>query len=241
MSEEESGDELHCFGGEHQDGEYERQHPETAYDSDCEDVPQQRHPHQQEYSPINTKAGQRLFCVAFAGPGGVSSEMHAAYDMQLTIRVDDHRRCLNYDFYEYKPRCRNYKVSALPSNKQVKAYDDVMDLRSRSSNGYNSDESDDEMDDDAFWDRPVEPAEGSPDFDEENKKAFHMKAVLGEFFNSRVLRFRVNLDSVVGARLQTMQLIQGVEGDEDIPSVLILEFDKPSSSSIFKFLLPPEK
>ena len=89
--------------------EYDFRHPGTSYDSDDEEIRGDN----EIFSPINTKAAQKLHGLAFAGGqsevAGHSEAapnhalLRAAYKLQLSVRVDDKRRALNFDCYEDKP------------------------------------------------------------------------------------------------------------------------------------------
>jgi hypothetical protein len=81
--------------------EYERRHPGTNNDSDYEDsaASDRNRTSNGKFSPCNTKAAR---CVSAIGSEGVSCELKSAYDFQLAVRVDDTRKAINFDCYEYK-------------------------------------------------------------------------------------------------------------------------------------------
>lgn len=214
------------------ENEMEFRHPGTSWESDDED---ERHPMAKEYTPITTKAGQYLHTVAFAGPEGTSCEMHGAYPMQITIRVDDKRQCINYDLCEFKKRSVDTD-NDVPTNRELKMYEAVMDFNQSSPrSAWDSDDSSDEGDEyDSFLDKLAEPKEGT-EFSNEVRQGLNIQALAGGFMNSRVFRFRVSLkgDNVVGVRLQTMRAIGTEEGEEDISAVLVFEVSKPPTKMDF--------
>ena len=74
-------------------GEYDFRHPGTSWESDDEE----ERGDNEIFSPISTRAGQELGSILLVGKGGTPAvELKAAYDMQLSVRVDEKRLALCY-------------------------------------------------------------------------------------------------------------------------------------------------
>jgi hypothetical protein len=105
---------------------------------------------------------------------------------------------------------------------------DVDDETKRKDDSGDDDEEEEEEefdvnDEDSILDQEVEPIDGHM-FDEVQRKVLFIRGMAGEFAQPRVFRVRLDLDHVVGARLQTMRVEYGaMEGDRDVPAVFVLE------------------
>ena len=227
-------------GGEME--EYDFRHPGTSYDSDDEDIRGDN----DIFSPINTKAGQKLYALAFARGSQPDDEvatpkhavLRAAYKLQLSVRVDDKRLALNLDCFEYKPPPADPTTdSGLPTLRRVERFDSCTGMggRNRGMFGMDSDASDSDEDDDPSLDEIVQPRDGGS-FDSDTRISLIYRATVGDFFSGRLLRYRVPLVSVVGARLVVPH-----DGDEDdgddadakVDAALVLELDTPPPADAF--------
>ena len=217
--------------------EFDFRHPGTSYDSDDEELRGDN----DVFSPINTKAAQRLYAIAFAAgdaqASGAATPTHtvlrAAYKLQLSVRVDDKRRALNFDCFEYKPTVVDpERQDSLPTLRSIERFDACTGMgdggRDRGF-GMDSDDSDD--DDDPALDEPVRHRDGGS-FDQPTRMGLLFRGTVGDFLSSRLLRFRVPLASVVGARL-VASLEDVEEGDQEedrVSAALVLELDAPAAA-----------
>ena len=224
--------------------EYDYRHPGTSYDSDDEALRGDN----EIFSPINTKAAQHLHALAFAGGVQSSAEatpahavLRAAYKLQLSVRVDDQRRQLNFDCYEYKPSAVDPEHDdCLPTVRSVERFDACTGMGGGRGGGFgmDSDDDDDDDDDDPALDEIVRPRDGGS-FDGPTRLALLFRATVGDFLSARLLRFRVPLASVVGARLVVSQEGGGSHGggshgdDGERSAALVLELDAPPPADAF--------
>jgi len=233
------------FGDTPCDMESTQRHPGTSIDSDCDDDEDMRtkypeYKSTEDDSPITTVAAEELACIAFVGDKGrVQAELHAAYPLQLSIRIDESRRCLNLDCFEYKPsECVDLGCDDLgPFLPTERGW-----LRWR--NGYHSSQID--RDDDHYDDSIVDDEWGMDDRMESNTKNDETKndathrlliycGIAGHFAYSRCLRFRFPFENIVGIRLQVddadNKIPDSVGGDAT--AVLILEVSRPPPGDAF--------
>jgi hypothetical protein len=178
--------------------EVERRHPGDKIEDDAEieyDI-------NEMFSPLTTKAGCTLQAIHFVSDTNdqstSSTSLHAAYPMQLLMRIDRGRKLLVYDCLEYKPAL----FCSSPEFKPAKgrALRRIMrSLDMHSGVTQSSDESEDGDSDEEGGDESMQ---------EEKKHCAFTAEQFHRFVNSRVLRCRVNLESVQG-----MQLLLG-SGEE---------------------------
>ena len=164
--------------------EFSYRHPGTVPHDD-EKVSHLGHP-TSLYSPITTKASKHIRAVAFMGKlpeddSILSGRMVAAYKNQLAIRVDNSRKCINYDCYEYKPqdgsgRHRSEDPKHLPIQPQIQRYHSTISCQ-------------------------LPCGIRSIEEQQEVRTICHLKALTGDFFHSRCFRFRIPLKYVTGIRL----------------------------------------
>ena len=164
--------------------EFSYRHPGTL-PKDDEKVAHLGHP-ASLYSPITTKASKHIRAIAFVGKlpeDGVScsGRLVAAYKNQFAIRVDNARKCINYDCYEYKPqegsgRHRSEDPKHLPIQPQIQRFYSTISCQ-------------------------LPCGVRSIDEQQEVRTICHLKALSGDFFHSRCFRFRLPLKFVSGIRL----------------------------------------
>ena len=224
-----SGDSVEDFN---EGGEYEHRHPGTSYDSDDEEL---RNSWNQSYSPITMKAGQHLLALGFAGAGNDShpspraSVLLSTYALQLTIRVDDKREALNFDCFEYRPSSMDLEDSSnLPTVGSLKLFE-TCGLGAYSLVGYKRA---------ANRDQVAKPLSGR--FSMGDRATLLLQATAGELMAQRLLRFRVRLSSIQGARLvmpkaQTLLRMQLGSGKPSTVSLsaLVLELSSPPEEDAF--------
>mmetsp|Transcript_28298 Transcript_28298/g.61605 ORF Transcript_28298/g.61605 Transcript_28298/m.61605 type:complete len:732 (-) Transcript_28298:192-2387(-) len=229
--------------------EYTRRHPGTSVDGDVEDGvdAEDKYPHYRmndDTSPITTVAAEHLYGIAFAGAGGVVSDLKAAYDCQLSARIDAARKALNLDCFEYKPSCVDVLATGgdrmpLPTYGDMKKFEDSFHLGGRARSAWDSDEESLDADDDEMKET-VKPRSGGT-FDMKDLMKLTYQASIGNFVNSRVLRVRIPLGDVVGIRLMgksrstsdTDESKDDEEKERDAGAVLILEINQPLGSDAF--------
>ena len=199
-------------------GEYDIRHPGTHWESDDEDSRGDN----ERFSPIATKAGQTLGSILFAGPAGTPScELKSAYSLQLSVRVDEKRLAIIYDCFEFKGSAM-LPSDALPTNRSIRRFETALNMNDH------ADDDDDEEDDDE--DDPVEPTR---ELNDNWRAALHMQGHVGDFLSSRVLRFRVSLSSICGARVHAPGVTAGGQALDGARALLVLEFDTPPSPTAF--------
>ena len=241
-------------------GEYEYRHPGTSCQDDAEKMLHDYDDYDNGLSPITTKAGQHLLALSFAGAavGGPApqAELRSTYPLQLTIRVDNQRKALNFDCFEYSPSSMDLdEPTDLPS---VRLIINVLDsalleryrplhrttqlilcvlIRSihrfercaamRSLVGYAKTETDAQA---------VQPDRGS--FATSDRAVLLLQATAGDLMASRMLRFRLNISSITGARLVKPSrgpsvLSRGPEQTRVSLAALILEVNAPPATDAF--------
>ncbi|KAL7543521.1 hypothetical protein ACHAXR_013049 [Thalassiosira sp. AJA248-18] len=222
--------------------EYEARHPGTSEDSDVEDGVDATDKYlyyriNERTSPITTTASRLLFSVAMDAPDGEGPlEMKAAYRHQLSIRIDEARKCLNLDCYEFKPHCIDMEDEAnppLPTNRNVEKFQNTFNPEMRMRSGYDSD-SDDCDEDDEWLDKHVTPREGTT-FPRKAIVSMNHKAAVGNFVSSRSLRLQLRLADLTGIRLMRHIDNEDADGDDDddAGAVLILEIRDQRGESAF--------
>ncbi|KAL9190403.1 hypothetical protein ACHAXT_007614 [Thalassiosira profunda] len=234
------------FGDNPCDMESTQRHPGTSLDSDCDDDEDMntKYPEFQsteDVAPITTVAAEQLACVAFVGAKGqVQAELHAAYPLQLSIRIDESRRCLALDCFEYKPsECVDVDCDDLgPFLPTERGW-------LRWQNGYHSsqiDKEDDDWDDsivDDDWgmDERMEMKDddGTSSKNGDSHRLLIYCGIAGHFAYSRCLRFRFPFENIVGIRLQVDDAANKIPDSVggDATAVLILEVDRPPPSDAF--------
>lgn len=147
-----------------------------------------------------------------------------------SCQIDEARKYLNLDCYEFKPTCADVTDEAnppIPTNRSVDAFYKTFYTNTMTSSGWESD--DDEEEEDAEWlDKVLEPKEGRT-FSRDDVFQLNYQALVGQFTNSRSLRIRLPLLDVTGVRL--MRHIDSEDNEEDVGAVLILEFNKHGGRS----------
>merc|ERR1712168_637044 len=130
--------------------EMEYRQPGTTKDSDDESVGLKS----DLFSPITTVAGQHLTSITFVAPhqshsddnASTRCDLYPSYQMQLTMRTDDHRKHLYYDCFEFKPHWWKPKTGELPTNKEYREALQALGVGRDHDPYLSSDESSDEED-----------------------------------------------------------------------------------------------
>ena len=211
-------------------GEYDFRHPGTHWESDDEE----ERGDNDVFSPIATKAGQELGSILLAGAAGTPScELKSAYKLQLSVRVDEKRLALLYDCFEHKAEAIE-PSDPLPTNRSMMRFDKAFHMngpRRSGWGGYGSSEDEDEDEDnDPSLDEPCEPTRA---LDEAGRIGCHLRGHAGDFMASRVLRLRVPLASVCGARLHIPGVAVDGLPDDKARALLVLELDMPLDANAF--------
>lgn len=206
-------------------------HPGTTMDSDAEededikDLYPEYKP-TETWAPITTTAAEQLFCIAFAGnQDDVVTELRAAYPLQLSARIDESRKFLIFDCFEYKPKCFD------PDDPDLNKYLPIQRSYERWGQAFMSqdiknDEDDyEDDDDDSFYTSTMEAKEGTS-FDQSHIKFLIHNGLAGDFAYSRCLRFRFPISNIVGIRLQQADPSSKM-------AVLILEVSRPPPQDAF--------
>ena len=174
-----------------------------------------------------------------SGPPPSSCAMHAAYPMQMLVRVDKKRRRLVYDCFEAAPKRVSLKHTPLPTWREMKLADKCLNMGGEGGSFFY--ESDDE--DDPRLDTPIELREGADKTDHTVRFPLELRASAGHFMQSRAYRVAVPLDAVVGARLHCPAPDDATGGVEmaglfDMPlhagwkrGVLVLELGTPPEAA----------
>jgi len=209
-------------------GEYDFRHPGTHWESDDED----ERGWNEIFSPITTKAGQYLGSILLAGAAGTPScELKPAYKLQLSVRVDEKRLALVYDCFEYKGRALALE-DPLPSTRSIMRYENVvLDAEPRGGGFFDSDEEDSEDSDDERLDEPVQVHESRSS--EDDRSSLRVQGHAGDFMASRVLRLRVPLATVRGARIHSPPITVDGITDSEARALLVLELHTPPAKEAF--------
>jgi hypothetical protein len=200
--------------------EYTYRHPGSQPEDD-EDVPHLAYGNP-NYSPITTKASQHLRSIAFVGDEATNTfgRLIACYKNQLAVRIDNSRRCINYDCYEYKPkfgeaRVRHEDAFYLPDPSKIRLYNETI---------------------------KDPPMAGVKSIDDRQlvRHVCHTKALTADFCNSRCYRLRIPLDFVSGIKLlqdyrdPPIDPTGEVKFDGyDVAGVLILELSRTPTDTSF--------
>lgn len=187
--------------------EYETSHPGTTEDDGAPGGS----------SPITTTASQLIFSVALDAPGSRGPQkMKASFKHQLSMRIDEARRVLYLDCYEYKPVCVDLGNEAdppMPTNRSLQRFEDIINPMNLNK--------DNEIDEE-WLDSKAEPQSGE-DFTRGDIVSLNYKAMVGDFLHSRSLRLRLSLSEIVGIRLMKWDDPDAEPGTDDLGAVLILE------------------
>lgn len=214
--------------GEDVDEEEDETRQEYAY----------RHPDSQGdgtddyFANVFTKVSRELYALDMVAPGGdVSCSLRPAHPHQISIRLDENDKCFYYECFEYKPAPTNAQRDSLPSERAMKVFNDsvVMASEPRRAHGGFSDDEEEEEDGDNL-DEPIELVEDTP----ENRKRVHQEAIIGGFFNSRVMRVKVPLDSICGLRLR-----KPANHENNDPGVLVIELAQPTDDFASRHVATP--
>ena len=104
--------------------ELDYRHPGTSEESDDDEWKNQN----SVFTAIKTVAGQHIASISFVAPqivGGSEAsdrrcDFYPSYEMQYSMRVDDHRKFLYYDCFEYKPKWWNPDTDEIPTQKEYR-------------------------------------------------------------------------------------------------------------------------
>ena len=196
--------------------EFDFRHPGTSYESDDED----RGCDDEAFSLINTKADCAALLFASAAAAEPTAMLHSTYKLQMTVRVDDKRLALNFDCFEYKPSAMDPTVDQ-PTQRSLDRFDSLIDGEPFFESDDEDDDEEEELGEDIAYDQPMH--------------ALIFQATAGDFLARRLLRFRVPMSSIVGARLARPQAGWGedptCEGERH--AVLVLEFSRPPDATAF--------
>ena len=181
-----------------------------------------------------TTAAEKLHCIAFVGHKGENvSELKAAYPLQLSVRVDESRKVLIFDCFEFKPNAADIDDPDL-----TKYYPTRRGFE-RSQQAFLShkiDVNDDDYEDDddqSYYTDNMEFNEGhTPERETERMLLFF--GVAGNFAYSRILRFRFPFNNIVGISLQKSGSSNAKGGSEElIGACLVLEVSRPPPDTAF--------
>ena len=144
--------------------------------------------------------------------------------MQITVRSDDARKAIMYDFIEYKPSLTTF----LLTNRSVGRFQKAFDMGGHSGRfGFESDDDGSDEEDEEFLNKEVEPKNEDDEFDAETKIKLNFQGVAGDFAHSRIFRYRSQIKDIAGIRLQK---VDDAESDELCPAVLILEYKESKNN-----------
>lgn len=182
-------------------------------------------------------AAEELACLVFVGSmGQIKGELQAAYPLQLSARIDQSRKCLIFDCFEYKP----YQLIDL-SQEDISAALPTERGWQRWQHGYHwthveeDDEWDDNVEGTEYWggDAQMEIKGDSPRVSQE---LTIYCGLTGHFAYNRCLRYRLSFDNICGIRLQVDDAASnktpGVVGG-DATAVLVLELSRPPPKDAF--------
>lgn len=215
-------------------------HPGTNVESDVEEdedydtlYPEYRS--DEDDAPITTVAAEELACLVFVGSmGEIKGELQAAYPLQLSARIDQSRKCLIFDCFEYKP----YQLIDL-SQEDLSAVLPTERGWERWNHGYHWSQ----LDKDDEWDDHIEgteyyggDAQMEGNYSREDQEFLIYCGLTGHFAYNRCLRFRLPFDNICGIRLQVddtaSNKTSGVVGG-DATAVLVLELSHPPPNNAF--------
>lgn len=185
-------------------------------------------------APIKTVAAEELASLVFVGSmEQIKGELQAAYPLQLSARIDQSRKCLIFDCFEYKP----YQLIDL-SQEDISAVLPTERGWKRWQHGYRWTE----VEEDDEWDDGVEGTEywgGDAQMVCRSRKTQELTiycGLTGHFAYNRCLRFRLPFDNICGIRLQVDDAASnkpcGVVGG-DATAVLVLELSRPPTKDAF--------
>lgn len=143
-----------------------------------------------------TVAAEQLNCITFVGPQGDSvTELKASYPLQLSVRIDESRKCVMFDCFEYKPQ---FAIdlddpdlsSYYPTNRAWNRWNQTFMTQSidNDDDEYRDDEDDDDYVDGYSPDGKMEMQEGSGDIDRDTERIMIFNGMAGNFAYSRCLR-----------------------------------------------------
>jgi hypothetical protein len=213
-------------GDEHQDSD-----EENKEDEEGEKTPEYtyRHPgsvlkggdDEELWANVFTRASKRIFAIDLVGPD-IQCSLRPIYRYQIAVRVDENDNCIYYDCLDYVPTAIDLEEE-LPKNRWVQAFDDILTPRQYTRNGGYMSDSDSEIDDDApELDQPV--TLGGEDTPEIRRK-INLRAIFGEFANSKCFRVKLPLELICGMALKYTKANN--EEDDSRCAVLVLELIKP--------------
>ena len=127
--------------------------------------------------------------------------MKASYPLQLSVRVDESRKCLIFDSFEFKPSCSDVDDPDLskyfPTGRGFNRF-----LQAYQNNNIDLEDDDYEDDDDqSYYTDQMEVNDGSS-MDKVAQSSMIFMGVAGNFAYSRCLRFRFPFNNIVGISLQ---------------------------------------
>jgi len=219
--------------------EHTLRHPFTTMDSDCEEDEDMtmKYPDYQANncnSPITTTAAENLHCIAFVGPKGqLVSELKASYPLQLSVRIDESRKCVIFDCFEFKPTCADIDDPDLtkyrPTGRGYERFSQAFQ-----SHDISVDEDfyeDDDMDDE-YYTNQMEMNYDGETLNRDTDRFLMFCGVAGNFAYSRCLRFRFPFNNIIGMSLQKSN--PGIaKGSKNVGAVLILELSRPPPDDAF--------
>ena len=159
--------------------------------------------------------------------------MKASYPLQLSVRVDESRKYLIFDSFEFKPSCSDvddpdlskYFPTGRGFNRFLQAYqNDNIDLE--------DDDYEDDDDQSYYTDQMELNDASSMDRDTQRLNLIFM-GVAGNFAYSRCLRFRFRFNNIVGISLQKSSSGTTKGGSKDLGAVLVLDLSRPPPDDAF--------
>lgn len=165
------------------------------------------------------------------------SELKSAYPLQLSVRMDESRKCIIFDCFEFKPQCidmndpdmSKFYPTGRDWDRWTQAY------REQDIDIYDDEYKDD--DDDPYYTEKMKASEEKP-FSKESEKVMIFCSMAGAFAYSRCLRFRFPFNNIVGICLKSGEAEKNTNkksrgNDDNTGAVLIIELNRPPPANAF--------
>lgn len=116
--------------------------------------------------------------------------------LQLALRVDCHRKMLVYDYFAWKPSVVDFSSDkSLPTNGQYLKMLKSEDFFSDGEEPDDSDSKDEERQ--KYLNEVIKSNNPLTELTEEDRQLLHMKCIAAEFYDTRVMRYRICLSQVI--------------------------------------------
>lgn len=219
-------------------------HPGTTMDSDCEEdedmkIKYPEYAPTEDDSPITTVAAENLACITFVGSQGqIHAELQSAYPLQLSARIDESRKCLIFDCFEYKP----YQLIDVKNVEDLSPFLPTERGWQRWNHGYHWSQ----VDRDDHWSDTITGTEywgGDAqmelrgNLDRAQQQMVIYCGLTGHFAYNRCLRFRFPFENICGIRFMvdknaSSNQMTGVAGG-NATAMLVLEVSQPPPKDAF--------